>query len=155
LTRRRKKRNPKTVITPKERPLFPSQLSSRSALCGLLVLGLALSLGSARPAAEPFSHPPEKPYALVFCTVWGPDDRPLYGVKVKVRRATEKKARWELYSDHNGEAAFRVPAGQVAYILWADLKGYKFEKGQELRGDEVKVQVTFDERIDVGLHLKH
>ena len=104
---------------------------------------------------SPPSPQPEKPYALVFCTVWGPDDRPVYGVRVKVRRATEKKARWELYSDHNGEAAFRVPAGQAEYILWPDLKGYKFEKGQELRGDEVKVRVTFDERIDVGLHLKH
>jgi hypothetical protein len=38
----------------------------------------------------------EKPYALIFGTVWAPDKRPVYGVKVKCRRANEKKVRWEL-----------------------------------------------------------
>jgi hypothetical protein len=98
---------------------------------------------------------PEKPYALLFGTVWGPDGRPVYGVKVKIRRANEKKARWELYSDHNGEFAQRVPAGKADYVVWADFKALKLPDGKELHpGEEARVHIEFDERIDTGLHLK-
>lgn len=108
---------------------------------------------AAQPA--PAGQKPDKPYALIFGTVWGPDDRPLYGVKVKIRRTDQKKARWELYSDHNGEFAQRVPAGPADYLVWADLKGYKSFAGKELHQDaEVKVHVDNDERQDLGLHLK-
>ena len=62
------------------------------------------------PAAEKKS---EKPYALIFGTVWSPDNHPLYGVRVRIRRADDKKPRWELYSDHNGEFAQRVPAARL------------------------------------------
>jgi len=96
----------------------------------------------------------DQPYALIFGTVWGPDDRPAYGVKVKIRRADESKARWELYSDHNGEFAQRVPAGRQEYIISADLKGWKSMDGRQLRADEVDVHVENDERVDTGLHLK-
>jgi len=37
---------------------------------------------------------PDQRYALIFGTVWGPDDHPQYGVKVKIRRADQKKAHW-------------------------------------------------------------
>jgi hypothetical protein len=96
----------------------------------------------------------EKPYAVIFGTVWGPDDRPVYAVKIKLRREDEKKARWELYSDHNGEFALRVPAGKQDYVLWADLKGRKSQNGNQLQGEAVKVHVDGDERVDTGLHLK-
>jgi hypothetical protein len=99
-------------------------------------------------------HPKNQLYALIFGTVWGPDDRPLYGVKVRIRRQDEKKSRWELYSDHNGEFAQRVPAVKADYVIWADLKGYKSPTGAQLRGEEVQVHVEYDEKIDTGLHLK-
>jgi hypothetical protein len=95
-----------------------------------------------------------QPYALIFGTVWDPDGRPLYGVKIKIRRANEKKARWELYSDHRGEFAQRVPAGKLDYIVWADLKGYKLQSGKQLgAGPNVTVHIENDERADIGLHL--
>ena len=97
-----------------------------------------------------------KPYALIAGTVWGPDDRPIYGVSVKIRKGTDKpkKVRWELYSDHMGEFAQRVPAGEADYILWADLKGFKPADGKPLHlVQEVTVHVYNDERQDVGLHL--
>ena len=100
----------------------------------------------------------DKPYALIFGTVWGPDDRPLYGVTVKIRRASDKpkKVRWELYSDHHGEFAQRVPAGESDYILWADLKGFKPADGKPLHlVQEVTVHVYDEEREDTGLHLVH
>ena len=99
-----------------------------------------------------------KPYALIAGTVWGPDDHPVYGVTVKIRRATDKakKVRWELYSDHMGEFAQRVPAGEADYILWADLKGVKAADGKPLRlVQQVTVHIYNDEREDTGLHLTH
>ena len=98
----------------------------------------------------------EKPYALIFGTVWGPDNHPIYGVHVKIRRSTDKpkKVRWDLYSDHHGEFAQRVPAGEADYILSADLKGVKLDDGTQLRlPEEVKVHIFNEEREDTGLHL--
>jgi len=76
-------------------------------------------------------------------------------VKVKIRRADQKKAKWELYSDHNGEFAQRLPPGQADYLVWADVKGYKSPVNRPLQaGQEVKVHIENDERADIGLHLK-
>jgi hypothetical protein len=95
-------------------------------------------------------------YALIFGTVWGPDDHPVYGVKVKIRRAQDKKPKWELYSDHAGEFAQRFPAGTADYVVWADLKGVKTADGKPLHlAKEVTVHVEYDERVDIGLHLTH
>jgi hypothetical protein len=99
----------------------------------------------------------EKPYALIAGTVWGPDDRPVYGVTVRIRRATDKpkKVRWEVFSDHHGEFAQRVPAGETDYILSADVKHFKLADGKPVRAQEVTVHVYNDEREDTGLHLTH
>ena len=133
-------------------PLLPSRLACRFVLIGLLLfVGTAIAVRPA-PAAEKKS---EKPYALIFGTVWSPDNHPLYGVTVKIRRADDKKARWELYSDHNGEFAQRVPAGKADYVVWADLKGYKYNNNKQLQvGTEVTVHIENDERADIGLHLR-
>lgn len=113
-------------------------------------------LAASSPAASPAFPQHEKPYALIFGTVWGPDNRPVYGVRVKIRRATDKpkKVRWEVYSDHHGEFAQRVPVGELDYILSADLKGVKFADGTQAKIDkDVTVHIYNDERQDVGLHL--
>ena len=95
-----------------------------------------------------------KPYAVIFGTVWDAGGHPLYGVKVKIRRADEKKVRWEQYSNHTGEFAQRVPAGKADYVVWADVKGYKLPSGKKLKpGMEVSVHIDDDERSDIGLHL--
>ena len=107
------------------------------------------------PSRAADSQPPkEKPYALIFGTVFDPDGRGVYGVKVKIRRADQKKARWELYSDHRGEFAQRVPAGKADYVVWADFKDYKLPSGKHLKpGTEVTVHIENAERSDIGLHL--
>jgi len=121
----------------------------------VLLLGAAVSLCAAQPRP---ADDPRKPYALIFGTVWGPDNYPVYGVKVKIRRADQKKAKWELYSNHTGEFAQRVPAGKADYVVWVeakDLKGLKSSDGNQLQsGTEVTVSVANDERQDIGLHLK-
>jgi len=87
--------------------------------------------------------------------VWGPDDHPVAGVKVKIRKAGKKKAQWELYSNLRGEFEQPVPTGKQAYIVWADLKGFKSHEGKHLQpGTEVTVQIESNERADVGLHLQ-
>jgi len=112
----------------------------------VLLLGLVLlatvSLASASEKRA------EKPYALIFGTVYAPDNRPVYGVRVRMRRAAEKKAHWELYSDHQGEFAQRVPAGAADYIVWAE------PGGKHAPVQEVKVHVEKDERVDISLHLR-
>jgi len=124
----------------------------RILLIGLLVICMWLGRAAAAPPPE---DRPEKPYALIFGTVWGPGDRPLYAVKVKLRREGDKKPKWEQYSDHRGEFAFRVPAGKATYYASPDLKGYKLPDGSKLQpGEEVKVDIQNDERSDIGLHLK-
>ena len=99
-------------------------------------------------------RPKEKPYALIFGTVWDPDGHPVFGVRVKIRRADQKRAHWELYSNHTGEFAQRVPAGKADYVVWADVKGYKLASGKHLQpGPDATVHIDNDERSDIGLHL--
>ena len=86
----------------------------------------------------------KKNYALIFGTVYGAEDRPAYGIKIKIRRADQKKPKWELMSDHAGEFAQRLPAGTADYIITTDDKH---------RAPEVKVHIENDERKDVSVHL--
>jgi hypothetical protein len=137
-------------------PVFPARFNLRflTAVFCLFALHASVDKVSARPASPVYQKPGE-PYALIFGTVWGPDDHPLYGVKVKIRLADQKRKHWDLYSDHHGEFAQRVPVGPADYMVSADLKGYKSPSGRELHQDgEVKVHVDKDERQDIGLHLK-
>ena len=127
-------------------------MSLSRVVCGAMLLGALLGPGMVR-GAEPAKP---KPYALIFGTVFDADVHALYAVKVKIRRASDKdkKARWELYSNHMGEFAQRVPPGPADYVVWADVKGYKLDDGHRLRpGEEVKVHIDGDERSDIGLHL--
>lgn len=137
-------------------PVLPPRISLRvlTAVLCFVFLNVSADRVSAS-AASPAYQKPDQPYALIFGTVWGPDDHPLYGVKVRIRRADQKKGHWELVSDHNGEFALRVPPGPADYLVSADLKSYKSLTGKELHQDgEVKVHVDNDERQDLGLHLK-
>jgi len=121
-----------------------------------IVLVLALAAVRSQPDVLAASKPKSKPYALIAGTVWGPDDHPVYGVTVKIRRAKDKKPKWQVYSDHLGEFAQRVPTGESDYILSADLKGFKPADGKPLRlVQEVTVHIYNDEREDTGLHLTH
>lgn len=154
--KRKRKWRPKTVTTPNVgRNGSPV---SRSAFFLLVLFVFSspgpnlLPLGLASPATKKLK--PTDPYALIFGTVWGPDDHPVYGVKVKIRRVPDRKLRWEVYSDHAGEFAQRVPAGEGDYVVEADLKGVKTSDGHALHlAQPVSIHVEYDERVDIGLHL--
>lgn len=120
-------------------------------LSALLAAGMAADQQTPPPPPQSSSQQPKsKPYALIFGTVYGPDDRPLYGAEVRIRLADGKKVRGgdDLMSDHQGEFALRVPAEKADYVVRAAAK----VKKRKLKA-EVKVQVDFDERVDIGLHL--
>jgi len=102
----------------------------------------------------------EKPYALIFGTAYGPDDRPLYGVKITIRPQAKKRPSWDLISDHRGEFAQRVPAGTNDYLVHGEAEYAplgndgkpQLSKKVRLKG-ETRVHVDNDERRDIGLHL--
>lgn len=93
----------------------------------------------------------EPPYALIFGTVWDAQGRPAYGIPIKIRRDDQKKAKWELVSDHRGEFAQRVPAGKADYFVTAEVKPKKGQKN--VKPVETKAHIENDERVDIGLHL--
>ena len=107
---------------------------------------LLLAGGCALLAAQ--DKKPTADYALIYGTVWGPDNTPLPGVPITIRRSSDKKPKWELVSDRRGEFAQRVPPGKDEYIIQANIKT---PKGQPK--PEIKVQIDNNEREDVGLHL--
>jgi hypothetical protein len=125
-----------------------NMITERRLTAGLLVIFLMVAACSPSARADSKSHARD-PYALLFGTVCGPNDRPLYGVKVKIRRADQKKPKWELVSNHEGEFAQRVPAGKADYIVSVDAKTPKGQPKPELT-----VHVDNDERKDFVLHLK-
>ena len=114
----------------------------------LVTASAALLLWLLACAVPASCSPKPAPYALIFGTVWGAGTHPLYGVHIKLRRASEKKFRWEAFSDHRGEFAIRVPAGRDDYVLVPDVKHEKDKPFPETR-----IHVESDERIDTGIHL--
>lgn len=123
-------------------------ITDRHSIVRIVALFLVLANVTVCVRADSRQHARD-PYALLFGTVYGPDQRPEYGVHVKVRRADQKRPKWELISDHQGEFAQRVPAGKADYIITADVKT---SKGQPK--PEVTIHVDNDERKDFVLRLK-
>jgi len=110
-----------------------------------LPLFLMVLLLSTAPAQQ---LDPKQPYSLIFGTVYGPDNFPAANVLIKIRRADQKKAKWELVSDRRGEFAQRFPAGAADYIITTHV-----DKKYAVENKEVKVHIDNDERQDVALHL--
>jgi len=127
---------------------------------GLIVLSAAIRLPALNDKKQPDKKKQERSYGLIFGTAYGPDDRPLYGVKVTIHPAGKKHPLWELVSDHRGEFAQRVPSAAADYLIKGEAeyapigKDGKPEKSKKkkLRG-ETRVHMEGEIRQDVGLHL--
>ena len=124
---------------------LPQCGSSVSLACHAAVF-LLFCLGCVAAAQQ--AKPPAQDYALIYGTVWSPNDTPAAGVPVTIRRADGKKPTWDLISDRRGEFAQRVPPGRQDYIVQANIK---VPKGQPK--PEVTVHIEDNERQDIGLHL--
>ena len=126
----------------------------------LTVIGIALLCCAAVNPLAAAQKP--KPYALIYGTVYGPDDTPVTGVHVRIRKKDDKKPRYEQYSDRRGEFAQRVPVGPADYIVYADLKSGQICRGDKCvdakksglkPGKEATVHFDGEERQDISLHL--
>jgi len=132
--------------------------SWNTALCLAICVFLALLPPSI--AASKDKPQKEKPYALIFGTAYGPNDRPLYGVKITIQTQKKKHPSWELMSDHRGEFAQRVPAGTNDYVVRGEAEyapmgddgKAQLSKKVRLKG-ETRVHVDNEERRDISVHL--
>ncbi len=82
---------------------------------------------------------------VVFGTIFTTQGFALAGADVRLRRAGEKKDRWQGRSDARGEFAFRVPP-DVEYELSVTAKGFDPETR--------KVDAREGSRVDLTLRLK-
>src|ERR1041385_2199631 len=141
----------KTVFT-------KARWSQNTAAC--LAMGVLLALLPSSLAASKEKPKKEKPYALIFGTAYGPNDRPLYGVKVTIRPEKKKHPSWDLMSDQRGGFAQRVPAGANDYLVRGEAEYAplgddgkpQLSKKLRLKG-ETRVHVDNEERRDISLHL--
>jgi hypothetical protein len=131
-----------------------------AAACLALMVCSALAWPLSLNDKKPDKKKAEKPYALIFGTAYGPDDRPLYGVKITIRREGKKHGSWELVSDHRGEFAQRVPTEPADYLIKGEAQYApmgpdgkpQMAKKKKLRG-ETRVHIEGEERQDIGIHL--
>jgi len=99
-----------------------------------------------------------KHFGLIFGTAYGPDDHSLYGAKIEIHPAGKKHPAWELFSDHRGEFAQRVPPGPTDYVITGEVEYTPIvngvtQKKKKLK-TETKVHIEAEERQDVSLHFK-
>jgi len=145
-------RKKKTVTT--DRP-WPRRVATATAVLACLV---ALPFAALADKKKPENK--EKPYGLIFGTAYGPDDRPLYGVRITIHPDGKKHPSWELISDHRGEFAQRVPVAAADYLVTGQAEYApagpdgkpQLSKKKRLKG-EAKVHIEGEVRQDVGLHL--
>ena len=159
-----------TMMTMKKRTVITKRSWRSMAACVAVMALAALAQSQTaeqQPATDQQQTPEkknrqkgEKPYALIFGTAYGPDDRPLYGVKITIRPQTKKRPNWELMSDHRGEFAQRVPPGPSDYLIHGEAKFApvgpdgkpQLSKAKTLKGN-TKVHVENEERLDISVHL--
>jgi hypothetical protein len=110
-------------------------------LTGLLI---ALALGVTAPNYSAASQKQGASPFIVFATVFNEQGLAFPGAEARLRRAGEKKDRWEARSDRRGEFAMRVPPG-VEYELSVSAKGYQ--------PITQKVDARQSNRVDLTLHL--
>ena len=130
-------------LHPFSRATHPIPMTRTRTLPAILILGLALAGAAPSLAAAPQKKKGKVPF-IVFATVFTEQGLAFPGAEARVRRAGEKKFRWEEISDRRGEFAMRVPMGEE-YELSVTAKGY--EPITE------KVDARQSSRVDLTLHL--
>ncbi len=145
----------KTVITKLRRPGYAVVW-----LAAVIFAVLQPAAQSDNPSDKKKPEKKEKSYGLIFGTAYGPDDRPLYGVRVNIRPEGKKHPSWDTSSDHRGEFAVRVSTQAADYVIKGEAEYAplgkdgkpQMSKKKKLRG-ETKVHMEGEIRQDVGLHL--
>jgi hypothetical protein len=87
----------------------------------LLLLAIPAGFGQAAGQKQTQSHADD---FLIFATLFDGRGFALPGAKVRVRRADEKKFRWEAISDRRGELGIRVKQG-AEYEVTIEARGFQ------------------------------
>jgi hypothetical protein len=122
---------------------FRHLISVRAVLV-LMVLASCLTGApfAAAPAFQSSSSSGSRAHDfLIFTTVFSDKGFALYGARTRLRRAEEKKYRWEAMSDHSGELAFRVPQG-AEYEMTIEAKGFKTQTRKIDARDNIRADLT-------------
>jgi len=145
--KKRTKKIPSTRFGPFQHPHLPIRhltfvrvimgLSSVVWLAGAMLVS-APAVG-AQSASSSHAHD-----FLIFVTVFTDQGFALPGARVRVRRADEKKPKWEATSDRRGEFAVRVPEGSE-YEMTVEASGFK----PEIR----KIDAREENRIDLTIRM--
>ncbi len=106
-----------------------------------LLIALAFAGAAAKAIPADDKHAP--PF-IVFCNVFDEKGFAVEGAEARLRRAGEKKDRWQARSDRRGELAMRVPPGEE-YELTVAAKGYQTQS-QKVDGRQTN-------RVDLTLQL--
>ena len=129
-------------------------LRTAIALGLMFLLNIPSSLSLAEKGKDLRKH-----FGLIFGTAYGPDDRPLYGARIEIHPLGQKHPNWELFSDHRGEFALRVPPGPADYLITGQAEIVPVQNGvaankkkQKIKAEKT-VHIQAEERQDVGLHL--
>jgi hypothetical protein len=130
MTRMRKK---KRIFDPRfhffRHPSSPIRYLSYVRLT-IACVGLALLAGTTcafeRPGGPQSSSKSHAHDFIIFTTVFTDQGFALPGAHVRIRRADEKKFRWEAMSDRRGELAVRVPQDSE-YEMTVEARGYKVQ----------------------------
>lgn len=91
------------------------------------------------------------PSFLIIGTVFDEKALSFPGVQVRVRRADEKKFRWETYTNSRGEFAVRVPPG-YEYEVVVHVK--KYQDQAESVDSKVDVQQRLSIKLEPGGQTK-
>lgn len=133
-------------MTTKKKTTIPAKTKRKRSSPLLLRLAILLLLCT----SFCFAAEKHKPYALIYGTVYAPDDSLAQGVRILIRQQDGKKRKYELISDRRGEFAQRVPLGPATYTVSIDRKS--LVKGIK-PGKDLAVKIERDERQDIALHL--
>jgi hypothetical protein len=94
-------------------------------ICLLAVIlpaaGIAVPVAAGAAQAHSGSHVHD---FVIFVTVFTDQGFALPGARVRVRRANERKFRWQAVSDRRGELGIRVKQG-AKYEMTIDARGFK------------------------------
>lgn len=142
------------MLTRKRRTVNISRPCCEVSVALCLSLALFASSGTAQNKKDLRRH-----YGLISGTAYGPDDHPMYGVRVTIHPEGKKHPSWDLVSDHRGEFAQRVPPGPGDYVVSGQAEVAPLENGvpnthkkMKLKG-EAKVHIDTEEIQDVSLHM--
>ena len=88
------------------------------------------------------------PAYLLTGTVFNEKALSFPAVRVRIRQTSEKKFRWETYTNSRGEFAVRIPEGKEYEVL-VQAKNFK-EKSQTVKADAGSIQLQLTFRLELA-----